>query len=74
MVFEGANTLTIIKDKRSKISVEVNPGLLWHSAPSVKKLNMLMKAGNATKLMALGDGGMGFFSNPMYSFQVKSVK
>jgi hypothetical protein len=30
--------------------------------------------GAAAKLMALGDGGMGFFSNPMYSFQVKSVK
>jgi hypothetical protein len=24
--------------------------------------------------MALGNGGLGFFANPMYSFQVKSVK
>ena len=74
MTFDGANVLTVTKDKTSTVAVEVNPGLLWHSAPSVKTLNMLMEPGTATKLMALGDGGMGFFANPMYSFQVKSVK
>jgi hypothetical protein len=74
MKFDGANVLTIIKDKRSKISVEVNPGLLWHSAPSVKTLNMVHDTGDAAKLMALGNEGMGFFANPMYSFKVISVK
>jgi uncharacterized lipoprotein YehR (DUF1307 family) len=74
MKFEDANTLTIIKDKRSKISVEVNPGLLWHSAPSVKEVNKIHDTGAAAKLMALGESGMGFFSNPMYSFKLISVK
>jgi hypothetical protein len=74
MVFEGATALTVTKDKTSTVAVEVNPGLLWHSAPSVKTLNMVHMAGAATKLMALGDGGMGFFANPMYSFKVVSVK
>ena len=74
MVFEGATALTVTKDQTSTVGVEVNPGLLWHSAPSVKTLNMVHMPGAAAKLMALGDSGMGFFSNPMYSFQVKSVK
>lgn len=74
MKFEGANALTVSKDKNSIVSVEVNPGLLWHSAPSVKTLNMIHMPGAPAKLMALGEQGMGFFSNPMYSFQVKSVK
>ena len=74
MVFEGANVLTVSKDKTSTVGIEVNPGLLWHSAPSVKTLNMVHMPGSAAKLMALGDEGLGFFANPMYSFQVKSVK
>ena len=74
MVFEGANVLTIAKDKTSTIGVEVNPGLLWHSAPSVKTVNMIHKPGADAKLMALGESGMGFFANPMYSFKVVSVK
>ena len=74
MVFEGATALTVTKDQTSTVGVEVNPGLLWHSAPSVKTVNMVHMPGAAAKLMAFGDSGMGFFSNPMYSFQVKSVK
>jgi hypothetical protein len=74
MVFEGATALTVTKDQTSTVGVEVNPGLLWHSAPSVKEVNMIHMPGAAAKLMALGDGGLGFFANPMYSFQVKSVK
>lgn len=74
MKFDGANALTITKDKTTSVGVEVNPGLLWHSAPSVKTLNMVHMPGAEAKLMALGESGMGFFSNPMYSFQVKSVK
>ena len=74
MKFEGTTALTIVKDKTTTVGVEVNPGLLWHSAPSVKTLNMVHMPGAAAKLMALGESGMGFFSNPMYSFQVKSVK
>jgi hypothetical protein len=74
MLFEGATALTVTKDQTSTIGVEVNPGLMWHSAPSVKTVNMVHMPGAAAKLMAFGDSGMGFFSNPMYSFQVKSVK
>jgi hypothetical protein len=74
MTFDGANVLTITKDNKSTVAVEVNPGLLWHSAPSVKEVNMIHMPGAAAKLMALGDGGMGFFANTLYSFQVKSVK
>ena len=74
MVFEGANVLTVTENKTNTVNIEVNPGLLWHSAPSVKTQNMVHMAGSATKLMALGDGGMGFFTNPLYSFKVISVK
>jgi hypothetical protein len=74
MTFDGANVLTITKDKTSTVAVEVNPGLLWHSAPSVKTLNMIHMPGADAKLMALGESGMGFFANPMYSFKVVSVK
>jgi len=74
MLFEGANALSVSKDVTSTIAVEVNPGLLWHSAPSVKTLNMVHDTGDAAKLMALGNEGMGFFANPMYSFKVISVK
>lgn len=74
MSFEGANALIITKDKSSTIAVEVNPGLLWHSSPSVKTLNMVHMAGDAAKLMALGEQGMGFFANLTKSFKVVSVK
>jgi hypothetical protein len=74
MVFEGATALTVTKDQTSTVGVEVNPGLLWHSAPSVKTLNMIHMPGADAKLMALGESGMGFFTNPMYSFKVVSVK
>ena len=35
---------------------------------------MIHMPGAAAKLMALGESGMGFFSNPMYSFKLISVK
>jgi hypothetical protein len=74
MKFEGTTALTIVKDKTKSVAVEVNPGLLWHSAPSVKDVNMIHMPGAAAKLMALGESGMGFFSNPMYSFKLISIK
>lgn len=74
MMFDGANILTVTKDKTSTVAVEVNPGLLWHSAPSVKDVNMIHMPGAAAKLMAIGEQGMGFFANPMYSFKVVSIK
>jgi hypothetical protein len=74
MTFDGANTLTVTKDKTSTVAVEVNPGLLWHSAPSVKDVSMIHMPGAAAKLMAIGEQGMGFFANTMYSFKVVSIK
>ena len=74
MKFDGTNALTIVKDKTKSVAVEVNPGLLWHSAPSVKEVNTIHMPGAGAKLMALGQQGMGFFANPMYSFKLISVK
>ena len=75
MMFDGANTLTVTKDKTSTVAVEVNPGLLWHSAPSVKTLNMIHMPGAPAKLMALGDNGatgFGFFNSP-HGFSISKV-
>ncbi len=74
IAFDGSNVLNVTKGNTSSISVQVNPGLLWHSAPSVKTLNMVHMPGAAAKLMALGESGMGFFTNPLYSFKLISIK
>lgn len=73
LALENTNKVTVSKDKKSTISIEVNPGLLWHSAPSVKTLNMIHMPGTPAVTMALGEnGGFGFFNSP-YSFAVKKV-
>ena len=76
MTFDGSNVLNVTKGNTSTIAIQVNPGLLWHSAPSCKVLDAIHMPGDAAKLMALGQNGdnMGFFTNPLYSFKLMSVK
>ena len=74
MTFDGSNVLNVTKGNTAAISIQVNPGLLWHSAPSCKVLNAVHMPGASAVLMALGDGGMGFFANQLYSFKLISVK
>ena len=73
LALENTNKVTVSKDKKSTISIEVNPGLLWHSAPSVKTLFMVHMTGKEAVTMALGEnGGFGFFNSP-YGFSIKKV-
>jgi hypothetical protein len=53
-LYLGSNPLTISTDKTSNVYLEVNPGWMWHSAPSVKALNTIHMPGIEAKTMPLG--------------------
>ncbi len=75
LALENLNKVTVSENKKSTISIIVNPGLLWHTAPSVKTVNMAHMPGLAAVTMALGDNGttgFGFFNSP-YGFSIKKV-
>ena len=75
LALENTNKVSVSNGKKSTISIEVNPGLLWHTAETVKKSNMIHMPGANTIKMALGDNGttgFGFFNSP-YGFSVKKV-
>ena len=54
----AGNALTVSSNHTSKAFLQVNPGWLWHSAPSVSTLNMIHMPGAEAQTMALG-----FFTN-----------
>jgi hypothetical protein len=58
----GSNPLTISTGKTSNVYLEVNPGWMWHSAPSVKVLNTIHMPCAEAKTMALG-----FFENSSFT-------
>jgi hypothetical protein len=75
LALENLNKVTVSANKKSTISMIVNPGLLWHTAPSVKTLNKIHMQGAPAKLMALGDNGatgFGFFNSP-HGFSISKV-
>lgn len=73
IALENTTKVIVTANKKSTISMEVNPGLLWHSAPSVKTLNMIHMPGSPAVTMTLGEnGGFGLFNSP-YGFSVKKV-
>ena len=75
LALENLNKVTVSTNKKSTISMIVNPGLLWHTAPSVKTVNMAHMPGLAAVTMALGDNGttgFGFFNSP-HGFSISKV-
>ncbi len=48
------NSLTVSANHTSTAFLQVNPGWLWHSAPSVSVLNMIHMPGTDAATMALG--------------------
>ena len=54
----AGNALTVASNHTSKAFLEVNPGWLWHSAPSVSSLSAIHMPGATAQTMALG-----FFTN-----------
>ncbi len=58
----AGNNLTVTNAHTSTAFLQVNPGWLWHSAPSVSVLNSIMMPGTDAKTMADG-----FFTNNSFT-------